>query len=234
LIEIPEALGREGESHNWVTSNPVGYIRWFEDQCAKSLPFRMLLEKARQEPLPALVLTSQKPILSRAVQLFKRHRDVVFRGDGNAPSSIILTTFAATLYQGQSSVEQTLADVLDQMKRDPGIGGLQNPSTGEKLCEKWTDNQRRKFATFATNFCDDLESLRALRGVHNIGTKLKELFGEETPTGPDIISKAITEYMREFTEARHKGDLRYTRAGLTTVGGSAISQHRFYGRKPDE
>lgn len=42
---------------------------------------------------------SNKTPLQRAVQILKRHRDIMFAGDEDKPVSIIITTLAAKAYQ---------------------------------------------------------------------------------------------------------------------------------------
>ena len=40
-----------------------------------------------------------KGVLQRAVQIYKRHRDIFFEGKENAPISIIITTLAAHAFE---------------------------------------------------------------------------------------------------------------------------------------
>src|SRR5207244_7386909 len=111
-MKIPDRPKRR-----WHDTNPKGYSRWFEVQCAK----RKLQEKtarfsanANVEPLREPAPAYAKPPLRLSVQLFKRWRDVVFAGREHLqPSSIVLTTLAGRLYQGEYHPTDALVTILD-------------------------------------------------------------------------------------------------------------------------
>lgn len=114
--------------HEWRSSNPHGYARWFNDICQpgyvhednhrqKMLLFETYGQRhnfpySRAEDIPdALIRTS----LQRAIQIMKRHRDVRFSGRGDekhSPISMIITTLAARLYEGQAIQYDTTRSVL--------------------------------------------------------------------------------------------------------------------------
>lgn len=114
--------------HDWRSSNPIGFAKWFSDICqpgyahADNLRQKTLLFEAygqrqnfpfrRAEDIPdALVRTP----LQRAIQIMKRHRDVRFssrRDEKHKPISMIITLLAARLYAGRASQYQTTRDVL--------------------------------------------------------------------------------------------------------------------------
>jgi hypothetical protein len=114
--------------HDWRSSNPIGFAKWFNDICqpgyahADNLRQKTLLFEAygqrqnfpfrRAEDIPdALVRTP----LQRAVQIMKRHRDVRFSGrrdEKHKPISMIITVLAARLYAGRAGQYQTTRDVL--------------------------------------------------------------------------------------------------------------------------
>jgi len=115
-------------SHDWRSSNPHGYAKWFNDICQpgyahvdnlwqKTLLFETYGQRQsfpfnRAEDIPdALVHTP----LQRAIQIMKRHRDVRFNGhrdEDHKPISMIITTLAARLYEGRASQYQTTRSVL--------------------------------------------------------------------------------------------------------------------------
>lgn len=241
FIEVPEAPSGDGQLHKWVTSNPRDFVKWFGQQCEKTS--LTLLEKADQERLPQPVVAHQKPVLARAVQLFKRHRDVIFGSSPDAPSSIVLTTLAGTFYEGEAYVELTLLRVLDEIERfiarDPQLSSLRNPAGMEEgLCANWSQERCAKFATFVRNFRAQLLALTKIQGISNIAAKLRHLFGEDTlGKQEDVVSKAINEYVEEaINKPREAGTLSYVRsAGLSTVAGAgnAIAKNTFYGGKSE-
>ncbi len=126
----------------WPMSNPIGFARWFES-CMKRAT--MLLEKrllearvARIDDLPAF---RWKTPLQRAVQLLKRHRDILFVGNCELkPVSNILTTLAGLAYRGESGLAETLTRCLDEMEHlvnatAPRVPNPVNPA--EDFADKW-------------------------------------------------------------------------------------------------
>jgi hypothetical protein len=235
FIEIPQKPAQHGDLHSWVKNNPKGLVQWFKAACNKKL---VLMEKATQEPLPQPVPSHEKPVLAQAVQLLKRHRDVVFDNADEAPSSIVLTTLAGTFYQGEQFAENTLTQILDRIgvlaERDKLLTSVVNPAcTDQKLCENWTPRQCTMFADFVRTFGRRLRKLSSMQGVDEIGAELSDLFGDETLGRKDVVSKAIVEYVDETVNKARKSDqLRFTKSGaLSTVAGAGISvpKNTFYG-----
>jgi hypothetical protein len=239
FIEIPQKPDQDGELHNWITNNPKGFVKWFKSQCKKTS--LIALEKAEQERLPEPVLAHEKPVLARAVQLLKRHRDVVFGNASDAPSSIVLTTLAGTFYQGESSVQDALIHILERIAQlaeaDTLLTSVSNPACpDQKLCANWTSSQCAKFANFVRTFRRRLLVLATIQGVEKIAAELRSLFGDETlGQKDDMVSKAILEYVDEtVNKARDSKALRFVQSGgLSTVAGAGISvpKNTFYGRK---
>ena len=134
---------------DWNVSNPQGYGRWFRSRvrlARKSIRRRLRLEaKDSVEELPTYKL---KAPLQRCVQLLKRHRDVMFKGNSERqPISIIITTLAAEAYRGEESVASALANVLDAMDdyvndRVPRVPNPVNPN--EDFADKWRTGEGRR------------------------------------------------------------------------------------------
>jgi len=114
--------------HEWRSSNPSGFAKWFKDICEPGYAYIDILRQKellfdafsqrqnfpfhRAEEIPdALVRTP----LQRAIQIMKRHRDVRFKGlrnEKHKPISMVITTLAAHLYAGKSGQYQTTRSVL--------------------------------------------------------------------------------------------------------------------------
>ncbi len=218
----------------WKPSNPRGYLKWFESRCAQLIA----LERAEISPLPDNTPAHDKPVLKRAVQLLKRHRDVLFEGHDGAPSSMVLTTLAGIFYQGETSLTQALSTILNGVVRAirtnwPKRIKITNPSNhAEDLCESWTDQNYQNFFTFIRNFRDSVETLVSEQGVDRIGTELEALFGDETLGGEDVASMAIRGYVEEVKGKREAGGLRLRASSLTMAAGAGlpIPRNTFYGR----
>jgi hypothetical protein len=224
FVEVPDK-----ELKCWIPSNPRGYIDWFESQC------RMLLEKAAQAPLPPHVPARSKPVLKRAVQLLKRHRDVAFDGSNNAPSSILLTTLGGHYCHGEQSIADALVSILSStlsaiQNAWPDRIMLSNPSNeAECLTDRWTDESYMAFVAFIKNFREALLRVTRLVGLGHstIVPEIERLFDE----GGAITKKALNEVAKRLQSERLSGDLRATGAGLAIGKGITIPRNKYYGRR---
>jgi len=100
------------------SSNPRGFAAWFEE-CARSWALPRLLELVKSnlyasvEDVPTYEF---KTPLQQAIQILKRHRDVMFRSSPTvAPISMIITNLAAHAYTGESDLYTTLTNVVEKM-----------------------------------------------------------------------------------------------------------------------
>lgn len=112
--------------YNWSASDPRGYGDWF-DRKNQAAFARDLIEQKRsiQERAPAIYARVDdvpdqlvRTPLQRSIQLMKRHRDVMFNDAGHkgyAPISIIITTLAAQLYQGEPDVYSALTGIVSKL-----------------------------------------------------------------------------------------------------------------------
>lgn len=155
----------------WVSSNPRGYASWFMGRA--NLARESLLEKAiRAENLPADNFKNKKP-LQRAVQLIKRDRDVYFQKDDTyKTSSIVLTTLAGQLYNGEESIFGTVDNIIGSIRAQiaaaPGRIKVLNPVNPlEDFTDKW--DKEPKYYTAFKEFCEHLytewQTLKKKQGV---------------------------------------------------------------------
>jgi hypothetical protein len=131
-------------SDKWKISNSEGYALWFESRmklARELMETRALSAKMAQiDDLPA---RRWKSPLQQAVQILKRHRDVMFANDPDgAPISVIITTLSAAAYQGEQDVASALERILTDMRscvRDtiPRVPNPVNPA--EDFADKWHD-----------------------------------------------------------------------------------------------
>lgn len=140
------------KSEDWPVSNPKGFAIWFASRHAMELERRKGLRVneglyAQVEDVPNHKV---KTPLQRAIQLLKRHRDSMYRGDDDAPISIIITTLAAHSYQGEQSLSETLKTICLNMEnyietRAGGVKWVQNPvNPEENFADKWPDHPNRQ------------------------------------------------------------------------------------------
>jgi Second Messenger Oligonucleotide or Dinucleotide Synthetase domain len=219
-IEVPDR-----KLKCWVPNDPRAYMNWFEGRCAT-----LLMEKAvTPEPVPPLVASQHKPPLKRVVQLLKRHRDIVFEGREGAPSSILLSTIAATLYRGEIRVVSALKAILDRLEHAarsawPKRISVRNPTNlNEDLCVKFTDDEYSRVVQWILGFADEVRKLVDLRGLDKIASVLKALFGEQ------VATSVIKSYVKRLDEARNARTLRYGPSGLSVTTGVVSPPHVFHG-----
>jgi len=130
----------------WNVSNPEGYALWFEANMNKSKKAMLLMEKAQVDNLPNF---NKKTTLQRAIQLLKRHRDNMFKGNEDSkPISIIITTLATHAYNGEDNLAEALKNILANMKRfiNPHYPRIPNPThPSEDFADKWHKQEYKNF-----------------------------------------------------------------------------------------
>ncbi|MBW8365407.1 MAG: nucleotidyltransferase [Rhizobium sp.] len=136
---------------DWPHSNPKGYTNWFRSRMKvsfESLRAAMALEaKANVEDVPAYRV---KTPLQQAVQILKRHRDVMFADDADdKPISIIISTLAGLSYGNESNVGHALLTILASMDKHitvrNGVYWVQNPTDPlENFADRWQTHLQRR------------------------------------------------------------------------------------------
>ena len=132
----------------WFISNPLGFARWFESRmrlATNVLEKRLLeMQAAKIDDLPVF---RWKTPLQRAVQLLKRHRDIMFAENCELkPASNILTTLAGLAYRGESGLGETLSRCLEDMAGfvNAGWPRVPNPvNPAEDFADKWATSEGR-------------------------------------------------------------------------------------------
>ncbi len=191
-VKVPDRELRE-----WKDSNPKGYAEWFEQ---RSIIYEEVVAKV-VEPLPYHEPIESKPPLKRAVQLIKRYRDIFFQKNGDiAPISIILTTLACSYYRGESSVNQTISNILQNIASEISMTSnrlvVLNPTNlDEDFSEKWEGNKElyESFVKWISNFQETWKIFNANKGFKAIEV-IQKMFGEEIT---NIALKDQTEFMEK-------------------------------------
>ena len=92
---------------DWPSSNPRGIARWFEDRTRPYARQRMLdlVANRAYASIDKVPPYEWKTPLQRAIQILKRHRDVMFRDTPQwKPLSMIVTTLATHSYKGETDL----------------------------------------------------------------------------------------------------------------------------------
>ena len=131
-------------SSNWLSSNPRGFARWFEERTRSyALPrLRRLVDARLYSSVEDVPAYEWKTPLQRSIQLLKRHRDVMFQENPVlAPISMILTNLATHSYNGESDIFTAVTGIVDRMPsfiraERPRVPNPADP--GEDYADKWT------------------------------------------------------------------------------------------------
>ena len=199
----------EDLTYKWCSSNPSGYAQWFSEknktafEQVKTAQKRSIFENnqdiyARIEDVPDALI---KTPLQRAIQILKRHRDVRFINHDfpfDKPISMIITTLAAQLYNGESNVYAALSNIVDQLdalsgllqpgykqnaallqqdlirRNDDGTWSILNPvNPEENFADRWHENNHRKAKIFFQWTQWVKKDLIQITGTNDIGKVVK-------------------------------------------------------------
>ena len=224
-------------------SNPYKYHEWFEER------MRVRLDEVKKEysvrkqfEISKVTLYKVKTPLQRAIQLLKRHRDIMYdklpeaRKD-NAPISIIITTLAAQAYNNEANIYEALSNIVENMSKFINRSGdtfiIANPVMPEEnFADKWNENPEK-----AREFFGWLESARTAiltapinaQGLHKVSEALEVCFGR------NIVRRSLVDDGHDTKIARENktlyvdgltGGLKTTPSPTTKkVGG-----HTFFGK----
>ena len=219
----------------WKTSNPKGFLAWFE---SRKVVLMERYAKAEIEPLHRPLPAEQKAVLTKAVQILKRWRDVKWEKEPKlATPSIILTYLAADYYGGQESLADAVMAILVGIEDFIASGErtIIHPANktepAEVISEKWL-NKPETYDAFAEAIGDLRrewsELLYANRG-NALYETLKTLFGEP-------MKQAIKEASEPIVQARATGSLhldkttgRLLTAVPATIPAAKVRANTFYG-----
>lgn len=219
-------------------SNPHAYRIWFEERMKDILRVEKGHYAARNKVDIAAVPTYRvRTPLQKAIQLMKRHRDILFQhNDEDAPISIIITTLAALAYNGETDVYEALCHIVEKMplfiEQRYGEYWIENPvMSDENFADKWNENPAKANAFY--------HWLRQLK--HDLITAPLACYGQDSLAGHYKrvlgklpVERAVTALGRNTRSARPKENLYINglTGGLTTAPTAAskpVRNHIFYG-----
>ena len=225
-------------------SNPYKYHDWFEGRMQVQLmEMKKSFAAKNQVEISKIPLYRVKTPLQRAIQLLKRHRDIMYQNapksqKDNAPISIIITTLAAHAYNNEGSVFEALDSIINNMQnfienRD-GVYWVENPAMPEEnFAEKWnTEPQKRtEFVRWLGQAKQQiLTAPSEVFGLHKISEAMEDSFGS------NIVRKSFSDLGYQTKEDRDAGNLYVAglTGGLTTSsdnGANKVGGHTFFGKK---
>lgn len=233
-------------SQDWPVSNPKGYAQWFNSRMMQKSVIKAL--ESRVEPI---VEFREKTPLQQAIQILKRHRDVLFYEDcDEKPISIIITTLAAYAYNGETDVFTALLRIVNHMEFQFQYQGDQviiaNPSNPrENFADKWQGHpeRRKNFQKWLEKVKQDFNNALAYTDILQFTEALSPILGERTVNraAAQIIGKADADVYEmqksafippDFFNVSHRQPLRWHETIQGKVSIECIKQKK--GHRPKE
>ena len=224
-------------------SNPYKYHAWFENcmrkQADEKRKFYAERNKVDIEEIP---LYRIKTPLQQAVQLLKRHRDIMYDSlseerKENAPISIIITTLAALAYNDEDNVFDALKNILSNMGKNIVRVNqkyeILNPVMQEEnFADKWNANPKKAIEFFSWLDCAKKELLVkpfTEQGLHNLEKNLERCFGE------NIVKRSFKQAGDNMKILRENNSLYVDglKGGLKSQPSSTtkkVGGHTFFGK----
>jgi len=181
---------------DWPRSNPRGYAEWFKLQMKIQFEnLRMAMAESFRANIEDIPEYRVKTPLQRAIQILKRHRDIMFaQNQDHKPISIIITTLAAHAYNNEPDILEALVNIVNGMPhyiKKYGAYWVPNPVNPlENFADKWSEypQKERNFKRWMQQVNDDLNAALQHHDIRAVGDSLKSGFGE----------KIISETMNNF------------------------------------
>jgi hypothetical protein len=206
---------------HWPKSNPKGYANWFINQIKNFDQRKRIVAEELKMEVEEVPNWRVKTPLQRAIQVMKRHRDMMFGDDDDKPVSIIITTLAARAYQQEDSDYDALMNLLANMPKfietrydayGRRIRVVRNPvNPEENFADKWPENPQKE-----RNFFDWLKKIRE---DFSIATTQKGLDLIAESFKPSLGNKIVTEAFRNVGE---NSRLKRESGGLKMAAGTGI------------
>ena len=168
----------------WPTSNPRGFARWLEAKMGRFAQDtkRQLVQRRIYASVDDVPTYALKTPLQRAIQLLKRHRDVMFADAPDlAPISMILTNLSGHAYGGEAdvylAVRRILGQILTYVRATPPY--VPNPThPAEDYADKWSKDPRLEanFRAWHAQATADFERLSRITEVSALMTLSRRSF----------------------------------------------------------
>ncbi len=170
---------------DWPSSNPEGFAKWFTQRMKTIGSERMMKIAADRKvaSIDELPTYEWKTPLQRAIQILKRHRDIMFKDQEDLkPVSVLITTLAAHAYNGESDLMEALDDILTRMPgmvrpQAPRVPNPLNPK--EDFADRWQKDPRleKAFNQWVIQAKSDLDALCEDQDESGMTDLLRDGFG---------------------------------------------------------
>ncbi len=187
--------------NEWILSNPVDFIAWFEEKTESGFKKAFLYEALmfQDEYRQWLTDIRKRDVqLRRIVRYLKGWRDEL---RGEMPPGVVMTILAAENYCPHDRDDVALRDTLISIKKWLNENGFKCPRptepVGEDLFEDYSETRKKYFSDRLNTFID-----RAEKAINNPNQKeacliWQKAFGEKR--FPCSLAKDEIEYSKEYT-----------------------------------
>ena len=208
--------------YSWSASDPRGYGTWFDGRNAAAFARVVVEQKRFIQRRASLIYASVDDVpdqlvrtpLQRSVQLMKRNRDLHFNGPekiDHAPISVIITTLAAHLYQGEPDTHSALAGIVGRLQRHAGLveGRAIEPSLATMGLIRRRPNGRWYIGNPvnpAENFADrwhEDDHARARAFFSWVTGLQKDLLNPQPETNPRLLQENLARVLGTAAVAKH-------------------------------
>lgn len=228
-------------SSDWPRSNSEGYANWFLNVMKlQADTIRKALAESLSLSIERIPEYKVRTPLQRAIQLMKRHRDLIFENDPNElkPISIIITTLAAKAYidvikSSTSSdlfydiITEVVRKMPDYIENRPDGKWVENPvNPTENFADKWQKNKNLEtsFYNWHQSLMETLKHRQLNESVSKMSDVLKKSFGQST------FNEAFNNLGQGARLLREDQGLKVNSLGIIGSIGHTISNHTFHGQ----
>lgn len=208
----------------WFTSNPRGYVSWFNQQSNTSSNGLLKLKEITSSKRANF---KTKNTLQKVIQILKRHRDVMFSEDlENKPISMIITTLAAHAYDGEEDIFDALKSIIHKMTsyiqfNNNGVL-IRNPvNPSENFADKWTRDPRKKqmFDSWFEQLKIDILSISFISDIEGVINFFKLKFGERATSdaAKKLLNKITISSSADTNQALRLFDETYRQKPLWQI-----------------
>lgn len=232
--------GRPHE-HRYVPMNAHGFCTWYNERTPVEERFAIALNRelyakhgfafdaAEVEEVPEQTPLIIKNVTTVALQLIKRHRNILFAdATGRMPPSVMLSCHAGhAAVRGLGLADMVVrqarwtARSIDQAVRQGKLVDIRNPEFyEERFTDRWPENlsQQQHYARALTTLADGLEAARE-RGMQleDLQDWLRGQFGHL------VVTRSLDAFNKRLGRQVHARQHGYTRTGgLFTPAAPAI------------
>lgn len=224
---------KNDQGYFFIKSNPKAFKKWFQNQ---GIIDKTVHEKITEsiEPIHSY---QRRTILQKTVQILKYHRNKFFqtRPEKEKPISMLITTIAATLYNGESDLFQSVSNIsaaIPQfMESSKGLDGnyhIYNPiETSEEFTDKWIDHPERKeaFIKWGNAVYQDLVKASLCESRIQFSQRLGDVLGQP------VVS--AYEHIGQRNQSDQKlGNMSFDKESGFVIGSkehTSIPQNNFFG-----